>query len=214
MVTALTVNYNTPRLLESLLSSFRRFYDIPFMVVDGSDNENYKRMSKFDLQYNISIHHFNYNIHHGPGIAYGIKTITTDQILLIDSDVRILRGGFIEDLQSKLLPISYGIGSISNINKDGVSIPNNGIKYLHPALALINRNIALQFPLPTKHGAPMFEPMEMIRNKRKQFLLQHEAWIDEDLVHSYYDRINTINRHYIVHEWSGTVSRTGGIHLC
>ncbi|HUX59192.1 MAG TPA: hypothetical protein VMV77_19630 [Bacteroidales bacterium] len=183
------------------------------MVVDGSDRENYKRLSKFDSRYNVSIHHFNYNIHHGPGMAYGIKTITTDQILLIDSDVRVLRGGFIEDLQSKLLLKSYGIGSVSQVNERGVSIVSKGIKYLHPALALINRNIALQFPLPTKHGAPMFEPMEMIRDKKKQYLLQNEPWIEDDLVHSYVDRINTINRHFIVHEWSGTVSRTGGIHL-
>ena len=214
MITALTVNYNTPRLLESLLSTFRKFYPaIPYMVVDGSDSENYKRITKFDQKYNVEIHHFDYNIHHGPGMAYGMETIKTDKILLIDSDVRILRAGFIEDLKSKLQPGSYGIGSVSCINKDGASIAK-GIKYLHPSLALINRNIALKYPMPIKHGAPMIETMVYLNKRGLSHLLQNETWVEEDLVHSYYDKVNTINRHFIVHEWSGTVSRTGGIHLC
>ena len=209
MITALTVNYNTPQLLESLLRSFRRFYpDIPYMVVDGSAPYYYGKIKSFPIRFHVSLHHFKYNIHHGPGMAYGLKTITTDQILFLDSDIQILRGGFIEDLQSKLKPKSYGIGDISTINRDGINIKKAGIRYLHPSCALINRLVALKYPLPTKHGAPMIKPMEAKPS------LQHEQWVADDLIHSLNDRAHSTARHYFVHEWSGTVSRTGGIHLC
>jgi len=209
MITALSVNYNTPELLESLLISFRKFYPAsPFLVIDGSDKAHYRRIKNFDRRFNVSIHHFDYNIHHGPGMAYGMKMITTPQILLLDSDIRILRGGFVEDLQSKLLPTSYGIGDVSNINRDGVSILETGVRYLHPACALLNRGVALSFPLPIKHGAPMIEPMEALKGRN---LLQHEQWVSDDLIHGLSNKLHA--KHYIIHEWSGTVSRTGGIHL-
>lgn len=211
MITALTVNYNTPELLESLLISFRKFYPAsPYLVVDGSDKNNYRRIIHFNRKYNIDLHHFDYNIHHGPGMAYGMKMVTTPQILLLDSDIRIIRGGFVEDLQLKLRPESYGIGSIGNINRDGVSIIELGIKYLHPSVALLNRIIALSYPLPIKHGAPMIKTMEALKGRN---ILQHEQWVQEDLVHSLNDKTHQTARHYIIHEWSGTVSRTGGIHL-
>lgn len=205
MITALSINYNTPELLENLLISFRKFYDIPYLVIDGSDNINFERIKIFTEKYNIEMHHFNYNIHHGPGMAYGFQTIKTEQILLLDSDVRILKNGFIEDLQSKLRPENYGIGDVSSVDRDGINVLN-GIKYLHPSVALINREIALKYPLPIRHGAPMIRAMEAING---QDILQHEKWLAADLVHSYYKDESELNRNYIVHEWRGTVNKTG-----
>jgi cellulose synthase/poly-beta-1,6-N-acetylglucosamine synthase-like glycosyltransferase len=204
MVTALTINYNTPELLESLLTSFRRFYNIPYLVVDGSDPCNYKRIEGFKERFNVEIHHFHYNIHHGGGMAYGFQIIKSDKILLLDSDVRILKTGFLEDLLSKFRPDSYGIGDVSIVNRDGINVAD-GIKYLHPSCALINREIALKYPLPIKHGAPMIRAMEAINGLD---ILQHEAWLAEDLVHSFYKE-SELNRNYIVHEWRGTVNKTG-----
>jgi len=208
MLTVLTVNYNTPELIKSLMYSFRQFYpDVPYLIVDGSEEQYYEQIKEYANKFNVSIHHFDYNIHHGPGMAYGMKIITTQQILLLDSDIRIIKGGFIEDLQSKLLPDSYGIGGVSSVNPSGVNVDDNGIKYLHPACALLNRKIALQYPLPIKHGAPMIKTMEALPP------IQQEPWVDEDLIHGLFDREHPMNRHYFIHEWSGTVSRTGGIHL-
>ncbi len=211
MITALTINYNTPELLESLLISFRKFYDIPYMVIDGSDNQNFEKIKDYPKRFNIELIHFNYNIHHGPGMAYGFQTIRTDQIILLDSDVRVLRRGFIEDLQSKLRSDSYGIGDISMVNHDGINVPD-GIKYLHPSCALINRDIALKYQLPVRHGAPMLRTMETIHNSKLD-ILQHENWVAEDLKHSYYKDELELKRNYIVHEWRGTINKTGGINL-
>jgi glycosyltransferase involved in cell wall biosynthesis len=210
MITALTVNYNTPELLESLLTSFRKFYSIPYLVVDGSDNYNYERIKDFPQRFNVTINHFNYNIHHGGGMAYGFQQIKTEQILLLDSDVRILKAGFLEDLQIKLRPESYGIGDVSLVNRDGFNVPT-GMKYLHPSCAVINREIALRYPLPVKHGAPMIKAMEAI-NASGLAILQHEPWLAADLVHSFCKEPE-LNRNYIVHEWRGTVDKTGGFNL-
>jgi hypothetical protein len=210
MITALTINYNTPELLENLLSSFRQFYDIPFMVVDGSDDMHFALIKYFPEKFKIDLHHFNCNIHHGPGMAYGFTRIKTKQILTLDSDVRILKGGFIEDLQSKLRPDSYGIGSTCIIDRDGIA-STLGIKYLHPSCALINHAVALKFALPIRHGAPMISTMQDIAAKRLD-ILQHEEWVASDMIHAF-RKEDILNRFYINHEWCGTIKQTGGMNL-
>lgn len=203
MITALTVNYNTPDFLERLLSGFRKYYDIPFIVIDGSEPNKYSQIKDFTDKYEVEIHHFDYNIHHGPGLAYGINYIHSSQILLLDSDLIVINPGFIEDLQGKLRGDSYGIGDIQIVDERGFNKPT-GIKYLHPACALINRDIALRFPMPIKHGAPMIEAMKEI-NRQNLDILQHETWVTNDFRNK--------NKIYISHSWQGTVNRTGGYHL-
>jgi GT2 family glycosyltransferase len=98
MITALTVNYNTPDYLERILATFRQFYpDIPYWIVDGSDDVQFANIQGYAEKYNVRIIHFNGNIHHGPGMAWGIKNIQTDQILLMDSDLIVYHQGFVED---------------------------------------------------------------------------------------------------------------------
>jgi glycosyltransferase involved in cell wall biosynthesis len=204
MITALTVNYNTPNLLETLLSSFRKFYDIPYLVVDGSSDENFEKIECFADKYKVTIHHFPYNINHGAGMRHGIRCIETEQILLLDSDVVIIRAGFIEDLQRKLKHESYGIGSVGYIDQNGES-KYSGIKYLHPSCALLNREIVCEYPMPRNHGAPMIDSMKAIPD-----ILQHEQWVTDDLIHSF--KHEAENNHFIHHSWSGTFGR-GGMNL-
>jgi hypothetical protein len=204
MITVLTINYNTPDYLERMISGVRRFYDIPILIVDGSNEKHLRIISLIAKKFKSELHHFHYNIHHGPGLAYGIKYIQTNKILLIDSDVIINNYGFIEDLNNKLPPNAYGIGDIQDINESGFNV-TSGIKYLHPAFALCNREIILQYPLPIFHGAPMINAMKIIHNKKlSEKLLIHEPWISNDFR-------NQVKR-YITHDWKGTVERTGGYH--
>lgn len=204
MITALTVNYETPDFLERLLSGFRKYYNIPFVVIDGSSGKNYDQIKPFTKRYGVEIHHFDYNIHHGPGVAYGINYIKTDQILLLDSDLIVINPGFVEDLQSKLKPESYGIGDVQTINELGFNV-FRGIRYLHPACALINRDVVLQYPLPVKHGAPMINAMKALDEQGRSDLLQHEPWVTNDFRNE--DKI------YVSHAWQGTVRRVGGYNL-
>lgn len=204
MIISLTVNYNTPDFLERLVKSFRRYYQIPMLIIDGSSKENFDKILHLS-EFNVEIHHFDYNIHHGPGLAYGIEYLTSDKILILDSDLIVINPGFIEDLQNKLRPDSYGIGDVQTVNERGFNI-KRGIKYLHPACTLINREIALKWPLPVKSGAPMIEAMKEIDGLGlSDELLQHEKWVTNDFRNK--------NKIYISHDWQGTVKRTGGYHL-
>jgi hypothetical protein len=204
MITAITVNYNTPELLERLLSSFRKFYNIPFLVIDGSNNANFNLIKSFDKIYDVEIYHVNYNIHHGPGIAYAFENLQSEQILILDSDVMVLNNGFIEDLQNDLDEKSYGIGDVQIVDKKGRNV-KKGIEYLHPACCLINRKVALNYSLPIKHGAPMINAMNELHEKNESHLLQHKPWVANDFRNK--DKI------FISHEWKGTVRSTKGYHL-
>lgn len=204
-ITAVTVNYNTPDFIERLIKGFRKFYNIPLLIVDGSDTDKFEQLREVvHKSINIELHHFTYNIHHGPGMAYAFRELKSSQILLLDSDLEVINNGFVEDLQSKLRTDSYGIGDIQTVNDRGFNV-KEGIKYLHPACALINRKVALQFPMPVKHGAPMIETMTAIHEQGLSDILQHESWVTNDF--------RNRKKIYVSHGWQGTVKREGGYNL-
>lgn len=178
-LTMLTVNYNTPNLLTRLVASFREHYEFPILVVDGSDNMNYQKIKNLGSE-KTKIVHFERNVGHGPGICYGIENIETDQILLVDSDSYFTAHGLVEELQSHMDEETYGVGWIMNLPK--------GIKYIHPCCVLINRHVALQWPLPIQDGAPLLRPMAEISRQKKTSILKH------------FDNCAP----YFVHEWNGT----------
>jgi len=178
-LTMLTVNYNTPNLLMRLVKSFRKHYDFDVFIVDGSSSYNYQKIKNLESE-TTKIYHFEKNFGHGPGISYGIERITTDQILLVDSDSYFLAHGLIEELQSQIDENTYGVGWIMDLP--------NGVKYIHPCCALLNRQVALQWPLPIQDGAPMLKPMTEISKQKKTAILKHFE----------------NNAPYFVHEWNGT----------
>lgn len=202
MITALTVNYNTPDLLNRMVKSFRQFYDIELVIVDGSD-ANYMPVTKVNLkrQKNIRLYQLGYNIHHGAGLCYGMERIDTEKVLFIDSDVLFLKHGFLEDLNTFLSPKQYGVGDIQIVDEKGMNVPQ-GIKYLHPALCLINTSVFWQFKLPINHGAPMIESMKDIHGKGlSDELLVHRDWVNNDFKND--------EKKYLAHNWQGTVKRFG-----
>lgn len=178
-LTMLTVNYNTPNLLERLVSSFRKYYEHPILVVDGSDDQNYERIKGLE-SHNTKIVHFERNVGHGPGICYGIENIETDHVFLVDSDSYFIAHGLVEELQSHIEEDTYGVGWIMDLP--------GGVKYIHPCCVLINRRVALQWPMPVQDGAPLLKPMAEISRQRKTNILKHFG----------------NNPPYFVHEWNGT----------
>jgi glycosyltransferase involved in cell wall biosynthesis len=227
MVTVLTVNYNTPDYLERLLTSFRKFYDTPYLVIDGSDKDNYEKIRGFDKRFGVNIIHFDYNIHHGPGMAYGINKITTDQILLADSDMIIHNKGWLEQMVHDLRPTSYGMGDIQQeyylkdstvrvatrnprVTKPKTVSTKMWVDYLHPAFALVNKKIVERYPMPIKGGAPLIPAMKQIAlTGQSTQILQRAVWLTEDLwLHT-----KKYVQHNENHEGMGTVVRTGGYNL-
>jgi hypothetical protein len=70
---------------------------------------------------------------------------------------------------------------------------------------LINREVASQWPMPIKHGAPMLETMKAITKSGKESILQHEDFVHNDFREK--------EKMFFDHPWMGTVNRVGGYNL-
>lgn len=207
-IPVVTVSYNSPDLIEALLRTFRQFYQNKVYVIDGSRPDISgvigQVASRFD---NVEFIPFGYNIHHGPGMTWAVHNLgLTGQVLFLDSDVEIVKAGFLESLQAELKPGMWGVGSTQRTNEDGYDRPDDGvINYLHPACMLVNIDVMRQWPLPIKHGAPNIQTMLALHRTGNTHLYKHIQWVREDFE-------GRTQPHYIKHPWQGTVKRTGGYH--
>ena len=208
-----TVSYNAPDLIFNLLSSIRQFYANPIYVIDGSDADNATKVNEVSRAFdNVHFHGFDYNIHHGPGMAWAIQNLPfSGPVLFIDSDMRATENGFIEDLYGHLEPHLYGVGYVIYVNRDGFTITegidDSSVRYLHPALMLCNIEVMREWPIPIKHGAPMTDTMVRLHDEGRSDLLLNIEWVGEvadNLIES---------PRFLLHEMRGTVKRTGSYNL-
>ena len=208
-----TVSYNAPDLIFNLLSSIRQFYANPIYVIDGSDADNATKVNEVSRAFdNVHFHGFDYNIHHGPGMAWAIQNLPfSGPVLFIDSDMRATENGFIEDLYGHLEPHIYGVGYVIYVNRDGFTITegidDSSVRYLHPALMLCNIEVMREWPMPIKHGAPMTDTMVRLHDEGRSDLLLNIEWVGEvadNLIES---------PRFLLHEMRGTVKRTGSYNL-
>lgn len=209
-VPIISVSYNSAELIEDLLSSLRAHYINPITIIDGSSAELYPAIEAVCSKYaDVNFIHFDYNIHHGPGMAWAFQNLDLHgPVLVLDSDVIILKRGFLESMMEQLKPDMYGVGSVSYVNEGGydVDYAEGAIRYLHPACMLCNIDVMRAWPMPIKHGAPMFETMMAIHRSGQHDLIGGIDWVVED-----FSRSET--KHFLRHDWQGTVKRTGGYHL-
>jgi SAM-dependent methyltransferase len=207
----ISVSYNSAELIEDLLSSFRRFYANPITIIDGSSAEHVSAIEAVCVKYpNVKFIHFDYNIHHGPGMAWAYQNLDLQgPVLVLDSDVYVLNPGLVEAMAAQLKPGMYGVGYVNHVNEGGFDVDYEvgAVRYLHPACMLCDIDVVRQWPMPTKHGAPNIEPMLAIHRAGQHHLIQGMDWIRDDFLR------NDIPKHYLRHDWQGTVKRTGGYHL-
>lgn len=205
-----TVSYNSPQLLSGLLTSLRKFYPNPVHVIDGSDPGPLAEIRTLVAGFEgVSLQAFGYNIHHGPGLAWAIENLgLSGPVLFLDTDIVVLRAGFLEALHAELGAGDYGVGGVGHVNQDGFDIDYGygAIPYLHPPCMLCNIEVMRQWPLPVKHGAPMVEAMRALHRAGQSALLRHLEWTANDVLMG-------TRKVYIDHLGKGTSSATGGYHL-
>ncbi|SDH50056.1 MULTISPECIES: methyltransferase domain-containing protein [unclassified Duganella] len=204
----ITVSYNAPDLIEALLRTLRQFYSNRVYVIDGSNPDVAEQIRAItDSHDNVEFIPFGYNIHHGPGLAWAINHLgLSGEVLFLDSDVEILKAGFLESLHEHLRPGMYGVGNTQLVNEQGYDRPQDGaVRYLHPACMLTNIEVVRQWPLPIKHGAPLIPTMLAIHAAGAHDLIGLVPWVHDDFA-------KEPKRHFIKHDWQGTVIRTGGYH--
>jgi predicted O-linked N-acetylglucosamine transferase (SPINDLY family)/SAM-dependent methyltransferase len=203
-----TVSYNTPDLIAALLRTLRQFYTNRVYIIDGSNPDVAETIRAIAAGYdNVEFIPFGYNIHHGPGMAWAINHLgLSGEVLFLDSDVEVLKDGFLEALHAELRPAMYGVGCALLVDQLGNDRPQDGtVRYLYPACMLTNIDVVRQWPLPIKHGAPMISTMLALHAADASHLVSNIQWVYEDFS-------KFPQRHYLKHDWQGTVIRTGGYH--
>jgi len=154
----LVVNYNTPDLVKRLLDSRTNFGygDIQIHIIDGSSTPEFQKEAKKVCQ-EVRLTQHGYNIHHGPGLDYGIRQSNKEYLFLMDSDSYFTKPGLFDRLE---FPENhFGIGMVVIVNSDGFVDEKGKIQYLHPNCCLINREkYFLSHPF-IKHGAPFLSTM-------------------------------------------------------
>ena len=207
----ISVSYNSAELVDDLLGSFRKHYRNPVTIIDGSNGEYVLAIAAVCAKYpDVKFIHFDYNIHHGPGMAWAYQSLSLrGPVLVLDSDVLIVNPGLVEALAAELKPGMYGVGYVNHVNDGGFDVDYTvgAVRYLHPACMLCNIEVVRQWPMPTKHGAPNIEPMLAIHRAGKHELIAGVQWVKDDFSPTF------LPKHYLRHDWQGTVVRTGGYHL-
>jgi glycosyltransferase involved in cell wall biosynthesis len=165
----ITVNYNTPDLVERLIRSVRKIEgDYPIRVIDGSDTPEFQsEVSLLGSRYeNVIIVKKGWNIHHGRGINSALLTSKYSWCLIIDSD-NYLQQPIIEKMMSLATGKREIVGWEMMVNSEGINDPN-GFPYYHPQLLLFNtayyhyligRGITF-----INHGAPALMIMQYLDN--------------------------------------------------
>lgn len=209
-IPVISVSYNSAQLIEELLGSFRAFYSNPVYIIDGSGENEYRSIEAVCARYpNVRFIHFDYNIHHGPGMAWAFQNLElSGPVLVLDSDIVILKAGFLEAMLAELQPGMYGVGYVNHVNEGGFDVDyvDGAIPYLHPACMLCNIEVVRNWPMPTKHGAPMTMPMLALHNAGRHDMVRGIDWVREDFG-------GLGPRHFLRHDWQGTVKRSGSYNL-
>jgi glycosyltransferase involved in cell wall biosynthesis len=187
-ITALTVSYNTKDVLQKTIESFREYYDIPLIVIDGSPegSECYEYVKDLDCR-KVQ---FGWNVGHGRGMDIGINLAETKYVVIFDSDIEIIKPP-IEDMMKLFKEDTFGVGWLYDVQPFevyGVNLSRWGdMPCMVPFFHIINRYNYMKF-LPYIHsGAPCVLTMCDIFDKRCE-----DTMIDFPI------------KEYIKHPWRGT----------
>ncbi len=142
-----------------------------YTVIDGSDNGEiyFKDLEESDTNFNVK--RFGYNIHHGPGMDYGIRTSQFNYLLIIDSDVTLKKPLVYEmfkvfkgySVGKKIIMDSTGHEFNQKPDRDKNSFI---YEYIHPYCMLISKKRYLDFHPFIKHGSPCIKSMIDVYNKK------------------------------------------------
>lgn len=176
----ISVHYKTPDYIYEQYKSVRKLYpNIAYRIIDGSDNENTYFLDLEEKDENFKVERFGFNIHHGPGMDYAIKSSTYEFLLILDSDVTLKK-----DILTPMIKrySGYAVGRKRIVNALGMQsweirligklFPKSfKYMYIQPVCMLINRDAYFQFKPFFKHGSPCIDAMIDIHKKNQTHLL-------------------------------------------
>ena len=149
-VTAIIVNRKTLALTKKCLESLLEFYpDIKVVLIDnrsGKDHPSLHYVKSAAAEFtNVRCHLITSSVpHHAHGLNVGVSLVQTRYFLTLDSDVTVLRGGWIEKMLAAFKSDRrlFAIGSLGGAGKDCTAPQRKGEKkvaYVHPFCAMWDR---------------------------------------------------------------------------
>lgn len=241
-ISILTVNYNSTELVKRLLESINKFQqNIPIVIIDGSDKEEYIN-EMIDLcksatfsNLNIDLHTMGYNIHHGTGMNFGLHLIKTKYVLIMDNDAYLTRTGVIEILLNKIdeYPELLFIGCQMFVNESGKTVilddasvnDSSSISKLVPSELIVHETVGNgQNLIKYIHPSFMFvdreKYVEYIKLGTLRPFIKHGAPcittmcdIKEKKLDNIICDMTEMLMNYFIHDWNGVVKKSGGYHL-
>ena len=172
----LSVNYNTPDLIERLIESIIKHEGkYPIRIIDGSDKEPYKTQivevcAKYD---NVTLQQLGWNIHHGRGMNWGVFNSKYDWVYIFDSDNYVLQPHLDKMMESVQINNKLMCGVHCHVNTSGWGEGREAsraypIMYYHPSQFLISTSYYKQLKENgvgfIHHGAPSIQIMQYLHD--------------------------------------------------
>lgn len=201
-VTAIVVNRKTLDFTKKCIESLTTFYpDIKIVVVDNwSNDESLGYVKSLSGKPNFTIVlNSNTHPHHAIGLNLGVREVKTRFFLTLDSDVEVLRGGWIEEMLKMFYDQDMlAVGHITmNSSCNCTDLPKRGDKvyhYVHPFCALWDNEKFKVIGVPfVETGQPVCEIF-----KAGEKIGFHVGSVPGLNVH------NLPEPYYVRHAWGGT----------
>lgn len=165
--------------MQRMYETFRRFHPLMWMIiVDNSDKgDDCQKYLDIICSENTTVYRLNKNIGHGPGLNYAISKVSTEYVLLMDTDTVILKSPVSEMI--KLMDAdTYGVGWVTEIGRDGYDYgtfksQKEPIKYLHPYFALISIEQFNRYIPFCHHGAPWYKTAVEMHDMGHSWMLKN-----------------------------------------
>lgn len=160
-VTTVIVNYQTPRLLEDAVLSFKKFYPSTELLIfdNGSEDNSADVIKKLQSEFpdTIRSHFEGENIFHGPALHKSLnELVKSEYCFFLDSDTVTKKAGFIE----KGLEIlssnknNYALGRVITVNQRGFK-DSAGLPVIVTPYLLMKTEFYPQFSQFVHHGQPV-----------------------------------------------------------
>jgi len=171
-ITAVTVNFKTPKLIYDCVNSFHAHYPgVQHIIIDnGGCEKSLKLLRKLQGKELLTLLENGENTGHGPALNQGIANVETPYVFLLDSDTKTEHGGFLEKMlelfeqDAKLFACGWlrkvdtKTGVAYRVSK-GSPLPNVGLAYIHPYACLMDVEKFRRGRGFANRGAPALEPM-------------------------------------------------------
>jgi len=194
-LTVITVNYQTPDLLQQAVRSFRRWYPKQeLLIVDnGSKDDSAGTIEGLVAEFSgcTNLLMLDQNIFHGPAMHRAMENIHSTYVFFLDSDTEVFAGGFLQVMENELESDqrTYAIGRINHVNKRGFPA-HDGIPIVLSPYMMLRRKMYFSLPPFEHHGMPTL----------KNFTAAHQQGLPVK---------NFPIDQYIHHRGRGTASRFG-----